>query len=75
MNSNRKTSIIVGVLYIAGTAAGIISAVFGPDLDAPDFLAKLSANQNRVMTDALLEFTMAVMIVGISIYLYPILKK
>jgi hypothetical protein len=75
MNSNRKTSIIVGVLYIAGTAAGIISAVFGPDLDAPDFLANLSANKDQVFIRGLFEFTMAVLTVGIPIFLYPILKK
>ena len=75
MNSNRKTSIIVGVLYIAGTVAGIISVVFGPDLDAPDFLANLSANEDHVFIRGLFEFTMAVLTVGIPIYLYPILKK
>ena len=75
MNSTRKAAIIVGVFYILAAVAGILSAVFGPDTDALDYLAKLSANQNRVMTGALLEFTMAVMIVGISIYLYPILNK
>jgi hypothetical protein len=75
MNSNRKAAIIVGVFYILATVAGVLSAVFGPDTYALDYLAKLSANQNRVMTGALLEFTMAVLIVGISIYLYQILKK
>lgn len=74
MNSNRKTAIIVGVLYIAATVAGIISVVFGPDPDAPDFLANLSANEIRVLIGGLFEFTMSVLIVGISIYLYPILK-
>ena len=75
MKPDRKTSIIVGVLYIAATVAGIISAVFGPDLDAPDFLANLSANEVQMLIGGLFEFTMAVLTVGISIYLYPILKK
>jgi hypothetical protein len=75
MNSNRKTAIIVGVLYIVATVAGMISAVFGPNLDAPDFLANLSANGNQVLIRALLEFTMAVLIAGIPIFMYPILKK
>ncbi|TAL59782.1 MAG: DUF4386 domain-containing protein [Bacteroidetes bacterium] len=75
MNSNRKAAIIVGVLYIAATIAGIISVVFGPNLDAPDFLSKLSTNEDQVLIRGLFEFTMAVLIVGISIYLYPILKK
>ncbi len=32
MNSYRKTAIIVGVLFIAATVAGILSEVFGPNL-------------------------------------------
>jgi hypothetical protein len=75
MNSLRKTSIIVGVLYIAGTAAGIISAVFGPDLNAPDFLANISANKDQMFMQGFLEFTMAVLTVSIPFFLYPILKK
>jgi hypothetical protein len=75
MNSNRKTAIIVGVLFIAATVAGIISVVFGPNLDAPDYLANLSANENQVLIGGLFEFTMAVLIAGIPIFMYPILKK
>ena len=75
MNSDRKTAIIVGVLYIVGTVAGIISKVFGPNLDTPDFLATLSANKDKVLIGGLFEFTMAVLTVFIPILLYPILKK
>ena len=75
MNSNRKTARIVGVLFITATIAGILSVVFGPNLDAPDYLGNLSANENQVLIGALLEFTMAVLIAGIPIFMYPILKK
>lgn len=75
MDSNRKTAIIVGVLFITATAAGILSVVFGPNLDAPDYLANLSANENQVLIGGFFEFTMAVLIAGISIFMYPILKK
>jgi len=75
MNSNRKIAIIVGVLFIVATVAGIISVVFGPNLDAPDYLANLSANENQVLIGGLFEFTMAVLIAGIPIFMYPILKK
>jgi hypothetical protein len=75
MNTNRKTAIIVGALYILGTIAGILGEIFGPDLDAPDYLANLSTNENQVLIRALLDFTMAVLTVSISIYFYSILKK
>lgn len=75
INTNRKTAIIVGVLFITATIAGILSVVFGPNLDTPDFLSNLSANENQVLIGALLEFTMAVLIAGIPIFMYPILKK
>ena len=54
MDPNRKIAIIVGVLFIAATVAGIISVVFGPNLDAPDYLANLSANKNQALIGCLL---------------------
>ncbi len=37
MNTNRRTARIVGVLFIIGTVAGVLSVVFvGPVQDAPD---------------------------------------
>jgi hypothetical protein len=65
----------VGVLFITATVAGLLGEVFGPNLDAPDYLANLSANGNQVLIGALLVFTMAVLIAGIPIFMYPILKK
>ena len=75
MNSNRKTAIVVGVFYIAATVAGILSELFLPNLDTPDYLNNLSANENQVIIGVLLVFTMAVLIAGIAILMYPILKK
>ncbi len=46
MDTNRKTAIIVGVLFIIGTVAGILSVVFTSSiLNAPDYLMKVSANE------------------------------
>lgn len=47
VNTNKKTAIIVGVLYIIGTVAGILSVAFsGSILNDPDYLVKISADQN-----------------------------
>ena len=75
MNSNRKTAIIIGVLYIAASVAGIISVIYGPDLDSPDYLVNLSGNESQAFVGGLFEFTMAFLIIGISVFLYPVLKR
>ena len=52
-----------------------LSVVFLPNPETPDYLINLSANENQVIIGALLVFTMAVLIAGIAIMLYPILRK
>jgi len=76
MNSNRKTAIIVGVLFIIATVAGILSQVFlGSILDGPDYLINFSVNENQVIIGALLDLIMAAAIFGIPVMLFPILKQ
>ena len=75
MDSNRKTAIIVGVLFIIATAAPMISIVFiGPVYEA-DYLAAVSANENQVLIGVLLLLAMTAAIVSIPIMIFPILKK
>ena len=48
MNMYRKTATIAGVLFIIGTASGILSAAIGkPILNFPDYLIRISANEAR----------------------------
>ncbi len=49
MNTYRKNAISVGVLFIIATVLGVLGKTkfLGPILDAPDFLIKVSANQNQ----------------------------
>jgi hypothetical protein len=76
MNTNKKAARISGVLFITATVAGIISAVLlGPILEAPDYLAKVSANENQWLIGVLFNFIMAVAGASIAIPMYPILKK
>ncbi len=76
MNTNRKTAIIVGVLFITATVASLLSTGFtGYILDAPDYLIKISANENQIIIGALLQFIAAATSAGIAISLYPILRK
>jgi Domain of unknown function (DUF4386) len=76
MNDDRKTAIIVGVLFIIGTVAGILSVVFSTSiLDGPDFLIKVSANENQFMQAALFVLTMGLALAMVPVMLFPIFKK
>jgi len=76
MKSYRGNAIAVGVLFIACSAASILSAIpLGSTLDGPDYLSKLAVSDNRVVMTALIEFVWAATGAGIAIGLYPILRK
>ncbi len=76
MNDDRKTAIIVGVLFIIGTVAGILSVVFSTSiLDGSDFLIKISANENQFMIAALFVLTMGLALALVPVMLFPIFKK
>ncbi len=76
MNTNRKTAIIVGVLYIIGTIAGVLSLVFvNPIQSAPDYLLQFSANKTQVITGALFVLIMGVALVMVPVMMFPILKR
>ncbi len=72
----RGNAIAAGLLFIACSAASILSvAPLGSLLDAPVDLARLAANDNRVVLTALIEFVWAATAAGIAIALYPVLRK
>jgi len=74
--TNRKTAIIVGVLFIIGTVAGILSAVFTePVLSDPNYLIKVSENQIQIVTAALFVLTMGLVLAMVPFVIFPVLKK
>jgi len=75
VDSNRKTAIIVGVLFIIATASPMISIFFIGSIYDPAYLTAVSANENQVLIGALLLLTMTTAIVSIPIMMFPILKK
>jgi hypothetical protein len=77
MNPNRRIAVVAGVLWILATVADLISRVVlvQPILGAPDYLTKISANENQVLLGALFLFIGAVAASGIAIALYPVLRK
>lgn len=76
MITYRGNAIAAGVLFIACSAASILSIVpLGAAVGAPVDFAKLAANDNRVVLTALIEFIWAATGMGIAIALYPVLRK
>jgi len=76
MTTYRGNAIAAGVLFIACSAASILSIVpLGAAVGAPVDFAKLAANDNRVVLTALIEFIWAATGMGIAIALYPVLRK
>ena len=76
MHSDRKTAIIVGLLFIIGDIAGALSyVVTGGLLDGPDALTKIAANQNQVVLGALLVLVMGFALAMIPVVMFPVFKK
>ena len=75
MSANRKIAIIVGVLFIIGTVAGVLGMVVGGRfLNAPDLLNTVAANASQVGLQALLVLVMGVALAMIPAMVFPILK-
>ncbi|MBA3871213.1 MAG: DUF4386 domain-containing protein [Anaerolineae bacterium] len=76
MNTYRRTATIVGVLYIVGTVAGILSGAFTQStLSDPDYLSKVSANESQIVIGTLFLLTMSLALAMVPVMLFPILKK
>jgi hypothetical protein len=76
MNTDKNIARIVGILFIIGTVAGVLSFVFsGPVLEDPDYLVEVSAKENQVIIGALLILVMGFALAMVPIMLFPIFKK
>ncbi len=76
MNTNRKTAVTVGILYIIGTVMGVLSVIFtGPILGDPNYLVKVSESQGQIVSAALFVLTMCLSLAMIPCVLFPVLRK
>jgi Domain of unknown function (DUF4386) len=76
VNAHRTIAIIVGVLFIIGTAAGVLSVVFtNSTFTAPDYLVQVSANSSRVVLGALCVVAMGFALAFVPVVAYPVFKK
>jgi hypothetical protein len=75
MNNYRKTAIIVGVLYIIGTVAGIVNVAVSEPARAEAYLVSIAANPNQITVAALCVLIMGLALALVPIVLFPLLKK
>lgn len=76
MNANRATARIVGVLYITGTVAGILSLVStGPVRNAQDPLQSVSASEIPLVVGALFVLIMGLALAMVPVMMFPILRR
>ena len=75
MDSNRKTALVAGVLFIITFVAGIGGAlIYGPVLSDPRYIVGAGAD-TQVFLGALLELILIVANIGTAVVLFPILKR
>lgn len=76
MNTYKQNAKIAGILFILGTAAPITGGIISNSvMSAPNYLQRMSTNQPTMITAIFLQFIMAISCAGITIALYPVLKK
>jgi hypothetical protein len=76
MKTYRSTATLVGVLYIFGTVAGVLSVVFtGPTVNASDVLSRVSANRPQIVVGGLFVLLMGFALAFIPVFVFPILKR
>lgn len=76
MKNKQITARVIGILFIIGTAAGILSVVFlGAFQGDQEILAQVAVNQNKVVIGSLLILIMGFALAMIPVLLYPIFKK
>jgi hypothetical protein len=74
MNDYRRTSMIVGALYVLGTVFGVTSAILGGGL-TPGDLATISTIVPRFTLATLCIVLMGLSLALMAIFLYPVLRK
>ena len=76
MDTNRRIAIVAGVMFIIATVGALASsALLAPILSAPDYLARISANEGQVLWGACLQLIAGLACPAIALALYPVLRK
>jgi hypothetical protein len=71
----KKNARIIGILYIIGTAAGILSVPFISIKNSPDYLIEIAGNPNMPIIGAILILVMGFALAMIPAFAFPVLRK
>ena len=72
---HRVTARVVGILFIVATATAIIGGgLVMQSLDAPDYLGQVAAHEGQFLAGVVLEFILALSVIGIAALLLPVLR-
>ena len=76
VESDRRTAIVVGALFIVATVASILGSVaLGSVLDGPGYLINLAASESQVILAVLLFLIAASAAFATAFVLFPILRR
>jgi hypothetical protein len=76
MNASRKSAIAVGVLFVVGTLAGVLSVIVSsPIQNAEDILAAVSGDEYRVVLGAAAVLVMGLALAMVPVVMFPILRR
>ncbi len=76
METNKSNARIMGILYIIGTVAGILSVVFTEPIRSAQYsLVSFSANETQIILGALCVLTMGLALAMVPVMAFPILRK
>jgi hypothetical protein len=85
MNTYRMNAVMAGALYFLGTVFGVVGGIIGGDvllslisgtpLRGVDVLGLVAANSSRLTGGAFLTLMMGIALVGMTVFLYPVLRR
>jgi len=76
MTATRKTAALVGLLFLTATATFIAAEQFiTPVLNRPDYLLGASEDASVLTVGALLAFVQGLAVVGLAIFMFPLVKR
>ena len=76
MNTNKKTAITVGVLFLTAIVTSLLGGgLLGSILNSPDFITNISSNKSTIFIGVSAEIINGIAVIGIAVMLFPILKQ